>query len=118
MYKKFKKSMLSLPLLAALAACSSAADITARNANFVGVRVADGVLSGLYNPTVYNEDIMRTQLSSLCNGRQLGAYEQAPAEQNLVAFKSTCQDGTAFNRAFAEIERLDNGNYSFQVTGS
>ncbi len=101
-----------------LSACGSASDISVRNPNFVGVSLKDGVLFGSYNPAGFDAQLIQNQIKSLCTDKALGGYSERPGEQGLVAFSATCADGTTFRRAFMEIERMPNGNFSVEVTGS
>lgn len=104
--------------LAALAACGNASDISARNANYIGVSLKDSVMSGTYNPAGFDTRLVQNQIKSLCVDKTLGGYAEKPEENGLVAFSATCAGGATLKRAFMEIERMPNGNFAVEVTGS
>ncbi len=101
-----------------LAACGSASDISARNANYVGVSLKDSMMSGTYNSAAFDSRLIQNQIKSLCVDQALGGYSEEPGETGLVAFSAKCAEGTTFRRAFMEIERMPNGNFAVEVTGS
>ncbi len=105
-------------IVAGVSACGSASDISARNANYVGVSLKDGVLSGTYNPAGYDSGLIQNQIRTLCVDKALAGYAEKLSGTGLVAFSASCASGTAFKRAFMEIERMPNGNFVVEVTGS
>ncbi len=105
-------------VVAGLGACSSASDISARNPDYVGVSLNDGVLSGSYNPAGFDGGLIQNQIKSLCVDQALGGYAEKSSESGLVAFSANCATGTSFRRAFMEIQRSPNGNFVVEVMGS
>ncbi|MEP6019593.1 MAG: hypothetical protein ABJ251_14050 [Paracoccaceae bacterium] len=116
---KSKPRCLGLLAVALLVtACSSASDISERNSDFVGVTLKEGVLSGTYNPSGFDARLIQNQIKSICVGEDLGAYGEQTNENGLVAFSARCASGTTLTRAFMEIERLPNGNFSVEIIGA
>ena len=99
-------------------ACSSSDDISERNPDYFGASLKNGVISGSYNPAGYSAQIVQAQIKSICVNDAVGTYSENAAPNGLIAFQATCAEGAIFKRAFAEIERMPNGNFSFEIIGS
>ena len=101
-----------------LVACSSASDISVRNPNYFGAKLNDGVISGVYNPSGFTTQLVQNQIKGICIGSSLGGYNETPVESGLVAFTTSCAQGSDLSRAFVEVERMPSGNFSVEVLGS
>ncbi len=112
---------LNLPALLAcigLTACGSAGDISQRNPNYFGASLKSGVMTGTYNPAGFTGEVVQNQLKSMCVGERIGSFKQGRTSDGLMAFEARCASGATMSRAFIEVERMPNGNFSVEVLGS
>lgn len=88
----------------ALGACGSSADLAQSNPNHFTVKIAEGRLSGQYNPAGFSTAEVRRLLASNCTGKQLSGYSETPGD-GLVTFAATCKGGTSAHGGNMEFER-------------
>ncbi|MCQ0971979.1 hypothetical protein MLD63_16270 [Paracoccus sp. TK19116] len=89
---------------AVLAACQAPEAEAVEDPNYVNVTIAEGSLTGSYNPASFDEEIARQALAASCTGGEVATYQEGPGEDGLVNFAATCVGGTS----------QPDGTYSFQ----
>lgn len=79
---------------AVLAACATPEEKAVADPNHLTVTIADGNLTGQYNPASFDEQIVRQALGNNCNGGKVATYSETAGEDGLTAFAATCDGGT------------------------
>ncbi|MFG6079472.1 hypothetical protein ACEUZ9_003903 [Paracoccus litorisediminis] len=80
--------------IALLAGCASTEEKTVANPDHLTVNIADGNLTGVYNPASFNAETVKQSLGLNCNGGKVATYSEAPGDDGLMAFTATCDGGT------------------------
>ena len=91
--------------MALLAGCASTEEKTVANPDHLTVNIADGNLTGVYNPASFNAETVKQSLGLNCNGGKVATYSEAPGEDGLMAFTATCDGGTKQATGTATYQR-------------
>ena len=71
--------------IALLAGCASTEEKTVANPDHLTVNIADGNLTGVYNPASFNAETVKQSLGLNCNGGKVATYSEAPGAYIVTA---------------------------------
>ncbi|WP_311760037.1 hypothetical protein [Paracoccus broussonetiae] len=95
-FSKHSYTGMGLALLscAMLAACATTEEKTEANPDHLVVNVADGNLTGSFNPAGFDDEVVKQALAANCVGGKVATYSSTPADDGLTSFTATCDGGT------------------------
>ncbi|MTH76218.1 hypothetical protein [Paracoccus aestuariivivens] len=95
----------ALASCALLAACATPEEKSVANPNHLTVTVADGNLTGSYNPAGFDSETVQQVLGNSCVGGKVATYSEAPGEDGLTSFTATCVGGTKETSGTVTLQR-------------
>jgi len=91
-----------------LSACGLREKTALSHPGFLKAEYVDGVIQGVYNPSVYDAVTVEKGLAVFCQPGQLSGYAQKPGDR-LIHFAASCSDGDRLGKGYLELSKLRNG---------
>lgn len=87
------------------AGCGSSTPVALKTPTFFSFNFDDGALVGQYNPAGFNAKQIQNSIAGYCTNGRIGAYQETPQPDGLVAFVAQYPDGTAYPSGYVEVEK-------------